>query len=148
MTGRVAAWLALTLLFDLTKPILSARLMAMTDLNVYAWQDEFCATEFQAALDAAKQDADQVSAEFVERLPLGSPAYDAEWTTGYGSKNRLIFVFSAVFDLTVRTSTSVITRSRPHTTQPLTCANACSAPRSLNWWLRGRRYRAPQIIIR
>ena len=37
--------------------------------------------------------------EFVESLPAGSPAYDAEWTTRYGSKDRLIFVFSVVLDL-------------------------------------------------
>ena len=67
--------------------------------SVYAWQDELSAAEFQAALDAAKQDADQVRAEFVESLPAGSPAYDAEWTTRYGSKDRLNFVFSVVLDL-------------------------------------------------
>ena len=67
--------------------------------SVYAWQDELSAAEFQAALDAAKQDAERVRAEFVESLPAGSPAYDAEWTTRYGSKDRLIFVFSVVLDL-------------------------------------------------
>ena len=67
--------------------------------SVYAWQDEVSATEFQAALDAAKQDAERVRTEFVESLPEGSPAYDAEWTTRYGSKDRLIFVFSVVLDL-------------------------------------------------
>ena len=67
--------------------------------SVYAWQDELSAVEYQAALDAAKQDAARVAAEFVESLPAGSPAYDAEWTTRYGSKDRLIFVFSVVLDL-------------------------------------------------
>ena len=32
-------------------------------------------------------------------LPPGCPAYDAEWTTRYGSKDRLIFEFSVVLDL-------------------------------------------------
>ena len=67
--------------------------------SVYAWQDEFSAAEFQAALNAAKQDAERVRKEFVESLPAGSPAYDAEWTTRYDSKNRLIFEFSVVLDL-------------------------------------------------
>ena len=57
------------------------------------------AAEFQAALDAAKQDAQRVRKEFVESLPPDSPAYEAEWTTRYGSKDRLIFVFSVVLDL-------------------------------------------------
>ena len=64
-----------------------------------AWQDELSAAEFQAALDAAKQDAERVRKEFVKNLPLGSAAYDAEWTTRYGSRDRLIFVFSVVLDL-------------------------------------------------
>ena len=67
--------------------------------SVYAWQDELSAVEYQAALDAAKRDAARVAAEFVESLPAGSPAYDAEWTTRYGSKDRLIFEFSVVLDL-------------------------------------------------
>ena len=67
--------------------------------SVYAWQDELSAAEYQAALDAAKQDAERVRKEFVESLPPDSPAYDAEWTTRYGSKDRLIFVFSVVLDL-------------------------------------------------
>ena len=67
--------------------------------SVYAWQDELSAAEFQAALDAAKRDAERVRKEFVKSLPPGSPAYDAEWTTRYGSKDRLIFVFSVVLDL-------------------------------------------------
>ena len=67
--------------------------------SVYAWQDELSATEFQPALDAAKQDAVRVRKEFVASLPPGSPAYDAEWTTRYGSKDRLIFEFSVVLDL-------------------------------------------------
>ena len=67
--------------------------------SVYAWQDELSAAEFQAALDAAKQDAERVKKEFVESLPPGSPAYDAEWITRYGSKDRLIFEFSVVLDL-------------------------------------------------
>lgn len=67
--------------------------------SVYAWQDELSAVEYQAALDAAKRDAERVTAEFVESLPAGSPAYDAEWTTRYGSKDRLIFVFAVVLDL-------------------------------------------------
>ena len=37
---------------------------------MYAWQDELSAAEFQAALDAAKQDAERVRKEFVESLPL------------------------------------------------------------------------------
>ena len=67
--------------------------------SVYAWQDELSAAEFQAALDAAKQDAERVRKEFVASLPPDSPAYDAEWTTRYGSKDRLIFEFSVVLDL-------------------------------------------------
>ena len=67
--------------------------------SVYAWQDELSAVEYQAALDAAKQDAERVRTEFVESLPAGSPAYDAEWRTRYGSKDRLIFEFSVVLDL-------------------------------------------------
>ena len=67
--------------------------------SVYAWQDELSAAEFQEALDAAKQDAERVRKEFVESLPPDSAAYDAEWTTRYGSKDRLIFVFSVVLDL-------------------------------------------------
>ncbi len=67
--------------------------------SVYAWQDELSATEFQAALDAAKQDAERIRKEFVASLRPDSPAYDAEWTTRYGSKNRKIFVFSVVLDL-------------------------------------------------
>ena len=67
--------------------------------SVYAWQDDLSAAEYQAALDAAKQDAERVRAEFVESLPPDSPAYDAEWTTPYGSEDRLIFVFSVVLDL-------------------------------------------------
>ena len=67
--------------------------------SVYSWQDELSAVEYQAALDAAKRDADRVRAEFVESLPADSPAYDAEWRTRYGSKDRLIFVFSVVLDL-------------------------------------------------
>ena len=39
--------------------------------SVYAWQDELSAVEFQAALDAAKQDAERVRTEFVESLPAG-----------------------------------------------------------------------------
>ena len=57
------------------------------------------AAEFQAALDVAKQDAEGVRKEFVASLPPDSPAYDAEWTTRYGSEDRLIFVFSVVLDL-------------------------------------------------
>ena len=67
--------------------------------SVYAWQDELSAVEFQAALDAAKEDAERVRTEFVDSLPPGCPAYDAEWTTRYGSKDRLIFEFSVVLDL-------------------------------------------------
>ena len=67
--------------------------------SVHAWQDELSAAEFQAALDAAKQDAERVRKEFVASLPPDSPAYDAEWTTRYGSKGRLIFEFSVVLDL-------------------------------------------------
>ena len=67
--------------------------------SVHVWQDELSAAEFQAALDAAKQDAERVRTEFVDSLPPGCPAYDAEWTTRYGSKDRLIFEFSVVLDL-------------------------------------------------
>ena len=64
-----------------------------------AWQDEVSAADFQAALDAAKQDAERVKQEFVASLVQDSPAYDSEWTTRYGSEDRLIFVFSVVLDL-------------------------------------------------
>lgn len=67
--------------------------------SVYAWQDELSAAEYQAALDEAKWDAERVRTEFVKNLPPGFPAYDAEWTTRSGSKDRLIFVFSVVLDL-------------------------------------------------
>ena len=67
--------------------------------SVHAWQDELSAAEYQAALDAAKQAAERVREEFVASLPPDSPAYDAEWTTRYGSKDRLIFEFSVVLDL-------------------------------------------------
>ena len=76
----------------------------------HVWQDELGAAEFQAALDAAKQDAERVRTEFVESLPPGSPAYDAEWTTRYGSEDRLIFVFSVVLDL----EEDFDTRDYPH----------------------------------
>ena len=62
--------------------------------SVYAWQDELSAAEFQAALDAAKQDAERVSKEFAESLPPGSPAYDAQSASarsisrGGGSRSR------------------------------------------------------------
>ena len=94
-----AVWVALTTLVDLTNWVRSGRLSNMSYPSVYAWQDGLSATEFQAALDAAKQDAERVRKGFVESLPPGSPAYDAEWTTRYGSKDRLIFVFSVVLDL-------------------------------------------------
>ena len=51
----------------------------MSYQSVYAWQDELSAVEYQAELDAAKQAAERVRKEFVESLPAGSPAYDAEW---------------------------------------------------------------------
>ena len=60
-----------------------------------AAQDERSAAEFQAAKDAA----DEVKSEFVRDLPPGSPVYDLEWITRYGSNDRLIFVFSVVIDL-------------------------------------------------
>ena len=92
--------------------------------SVYAWQDELSAAEHQAALDAAKQDAERVRKEFVESLPPDSAAYDAEWTTRYGSKDRLIFVFSVVLDLD---GEDFDIRDYPYeaadATQPLTCAN-------------------------
>ena len=78
---------------------LPGRLRSMSYPSVYAWQDELSAAEFQAALDVAKRDAERVRIEFVDSLPSGSPAYDAEWTTRYGSEDRLIFVFSVVLDL-------------------------------------------------
>ena len=67
--------------------------------SVYAWHDELSAVDYQEALDAAKQDADRVNAEFIASLPADTIAYDAEWTTRIGSKGRLIFVFSVVLDL-------------------------------------------------
>jgi hypothetical protein len=67
--------------------------------SVHVWQDELSATEFQSALDRAKRAAERVRKEFVESLSPDSPAYDVEWTTRYGSKDRLIFEFSVVLDL-------------------------------------------------
>ena len=101
--------------------------------SVYAWQDELSAAEFQAALDAAKQDAERVRTEFVESLPADSPAYDAEWTTRYGSTDRLIFVFSVVLDLDGNNLTSiyVTTPAKRRTPPPRTCADGLSAPRSM-----------------
>ena len=71
----------------------------MSYLRVYAWQDELSAVEYQEALDAARQDAERIKADFVASLPADSPAYDAEWITRIGSKGRLIFWFSVVLDL-------------------------------------------------
>ena len=63
-------------------------------------QEELRAAEARAAaLDAAEQDAELISREFAASRPPDSPAYDAEWTTRYGSRGRLIFVFSVVLDL-------------------------------------------------
>ena len=67
--------------------------------GVYAWQDELSAVEYQEALDAARQDAERIKADFVASLPADSPAYDAEWITRIGSKGRLIFWFAVVLDL-------------------------------------------------
>lgn len=65
----------------------------------YLSSRELGANELQVALNAAKQDAERVRAEFVRSLPADSPAYDAEWTTQYGSEDQLIFEFSVVLDL-------------------------------------------------
>ena len=73
--------------------------MPMCYPSAHVWQDGLSPAEFQAALDAAKQEAERVRTEFVDSLPPGCPAYDAEWTTRYGSKDRLIFEFSVVLDL-------------------------------------------------
>lgn len=61
--------------------------------------DRRAAAALAAAFDAAKQDAERIRKEFVASRPPDSPAYDAEWTTRYGSEDRLIFVFSVVLDL-------------------------------------------------
>ena len=71
----------------------------MSYSSAYASLDNRSAVEFQVALEAAKRDAERIREDFVEHLPADSPVYDAEWTTRYGSKNRLIFVFSVVLDL-------------------------------------------------
>ena len=103
--------------------------------SVYAWQDELSAAEFKAALDAAKQDAERVRKEFVESLPPDSPAYDAEWTTRYGSKDRLIFVFSVVLDLD---GEDFDIRDYPYeaadATPPLTCAGESSGDQGWLKW--------------
>lgn len=65
----------------------------------YAHHDDRSVAEIEAALAAAKEDAERVRAEFVDGLPADSLAYDAEWTTQYGSEDRLIFIFSVVLDL-------------------------------------------------
>ena len=102
--------------------------------SVYAWQDEISAAEFQAALDAAKQDAERVRKEFIASLPPDSPAYDAEWTTRYGSRGRLIFVFSVVLDLD---GDDFDIRDYPgeaaDATPLLICANALSATKVAEW---------------
>ena len=54
--------------------------------SVYAWQDKLSAIEYQAALDAVKQDAERVRKELVASLPPDSPAYDAEWTTRHAAR--------------------------------------------------------------
>ena len=77
----------------------SSSVYVMSDSMPYAALDELSAEEFQAALDAAKQEAEQIRKDFIASLPSGSPAYDAEWTMRYGSQDRLIFVFSVVLDL-------------------------------------------------
>ena len=100
--------------------------------SVYAWQDELSAADFQAALDAAKQDAERVTKEFVESLGPSSPAYDAEWTTRYGSEDRLIFVFSVVLDLDGDDLLIYVTTpAKRRTPPPRTCADGLSAPRSM-----------------
>ena len=40
---------------------------------MYAWEDELSAAEYQAALAAAKQDAERVRKEFVASLPPTLP---------------------------------------------------------------------------
>ena len=77
----------------------SHTLSAMSHPMAYASQEDRGAVEFEAALEAAKEDAERVRAEFVDSLPPDSLAYDAEWTTRYGSEDRLIFIFSVVLDL-------------------------------------------------
>ena len=105
----------------------------------------FNAAEFQAALDAAKQDAERVrnvSREPSARLPR-LPAYDAEWTTRYDSKDRLIFVFSVVLDLD---GDDFDLRDYPANRRmppPLTCAGEFPAPRLVSGGLRGQRNRSP-----
>ena len=71
----------------------------MSSSSPYASSRERGADELQVALDAAKRDAERVGAEFVRNLPADSPAYDVDWTTRYGSEDRLIFEFSVVLDL-------------------------------------------------
>ena len=65
----------------------------------YASREDRGAVEIEAALAAAREDAERVRAEFVDGLPPDSLAYDVEWTTRYGSEDRLIFIFSVVLDL-------------------------------------------------
>ena len=67
--------------------------------NSATWEAEHSAAEVQDAFTDAQQDAERIKKKFVANLPPGSPAYDAEWTTRYGSEDRLIFVFSVVLDL-------------------------------------------------
>ena len=72
----------------------------MSYANSTTWEAEHSAAEVQDAFAGAQRDADRIKKEFVEDLVAqDSPAYDAEWTTRYGSDDRLIFVFSVVLDL-------------------------------------------------
>ena len=77
----------------------SHTLNTMNHPMAYASREDRGAVEIEAALAAAKEDAERVRAEFVDGLPADSLAYDAEWTTRYGSEDRLIFIFSVVLDL-------------------------------------------------
>lgn len=72
----------------------------MSYANSATWEAEHSAAELQDAFIGAQRDAERIKKEFVDNLAAqDSPAYDAEWTTRYGSDDRLIFVFSVVLDL-------------------------------------------------
>ena len=111
---------------------------------MYAWQDERSAADFQAALHAAKQDAERVTNEFVAGLGPSSHAYVAEWTTRFRQlADRTDFRRSRwCLISTVTTLIYVTTPAKRLTPLPRTCADGLSAPRSMTGVrLRRHRYR-------
>ena len=80
----------------------------------------------------AKQDAERVRKEFVDSLPFSCPAYDADWTTRYGSRDRLIFVFAVVLDLDNDADTRDYPYEAARKRERRSVGGAWSAPRSMS----------------